>query len=115
MLMINIIFAHADEIHESAIESSVHALAWFVQLPLAIFVGAGIFALLHLLVKKQSTALLVMSLLLLITGFGLFAVAPLVSATAITVGMIITLLVTLVGLGAEVEPQKSLKTSKIPK
>ena len=107
--MINV-FAHANEIHESAIETSVHALAWYVQLPLALFVGAGVFALPQLLIKNKATALLVMSFLLLVTGFGLFSLAPLVSATAITIGMVITLLVTLVGLGAT--PEKHAKTKE---
>ncbi len=94
-------FAHAGEIHETAVETTAHALAWYVQLPLAIFIVAGFYALLRLVIKSTANALLILSLLLLIAGFTLFSVAPLVSATAITVGMVITLLVTLVGLGQE--------------
>jgi 4-amino-4-deoxy-L-arabinose transferase-like glycosyltransferase len=109
--MINIV-AHSGEIHETAIESSVHSLAWYVQLPLAIFVAAGVFALLQLVVKNKNNALLIMSLLLLIAGFGLFSIAPLVSATAITTGMIVTLLVTLVGLGANTDSPKEKETKK---
>lgn len=98
---ITTLFAHAGESHESVVESTSHALAWYVQLPVFLIAVAGLFALSQLIFKKKSTAFLITAFALLIAGFGLYAVAPIISATAITIGMATTLLVTLVGLGAE--------------
>lgn len=98
-----LIFAHAGESHETVVESTSNALAWYIQLPLFLIVVAGLFALMQLIFKKKSTAFLVTAFALLIAGFGLYSVAPIVSATSITIGMATTLLVTLVGLGSEQE------------
>jgi hypothetical protein len=106
------LFAHAGETHETIVESTSHALAWYVQLPLFLLAVAGLYALSRVLFKTKSTAFLVDAFILLIAGFGLYKVAPVVSATAITIGMTTTLLVTLIGLGAESREFAKKKAAK---
>lgn len=111
--MLNII-AHGAEIHESAVQSTVHSLAWYVQLPLSIFIAAGFFALIQLVVKKKSSALLIMSLILFVAAFSLYIVATLVSALAVTASTLILLFVILFGASQD-EVKTAPKVKVAPK
>ncbi|HMT19196.1 MAG TPA: hypothetical protein PKD15_04130 [Candidatus Saccharibacteria bacterium] len=105
------LFAHGGEIHSSAIESSAHALSWYIQLPLFCLIMIGIYSLLQLLIKQRSTLFLILASILLITGFATYSVAPVISVTSITVGMASTLVITLIGLG-ETDGKKKDKETK---
>lgn len=97
--MVQYLFAHGGEIHDSTIESSAHALAWYIQIPLFIFIMVGVYSLLQLLIKQKSTLYLVIAFILLIVGFSTYELAPAISVMSITIGMAMTLLLTLLGLG----------------
>jgi ABC-type proline/glycine betaine transport system permease subunit len=97
--MLNFIFAHAGEDHSTEVETVVHELSWYVQLPIFFVVTALVAYIAWLITKKHDTTILITSTLLLVAGFAFFSVAPLVSILSITLGMTATLLVTLIGLG----------------
>ena len=99
--MLNFIIAHSGEVHESSIETTVHELAWFVQLPLFIASVAAFAYAVWLISKDYSKTLLITSALLLISGFAFYSLSPLISVLSITVGLVATLLVTLLGLGSQ--------------
>ena len=99
--MIAFLFAHAGEVHDSALETTAHSLAWYIQLPIFLLALFGVFSILRMVLKDAQKASLITATLLLILGFGLFKIAPVVSATAITLGLITTLLTTLIDLGTD--------------
>jgi len=97
--MLNYVFAHAGEEHETIVEATAHELSWFVQLPIFVITIAVVAYFIWLITKKIDTTILLTSTILLVAGFAFFSIAPLVSILSISIGMTATLFVTLTGLG----------------
>lgn len=92
------IFAHGGEVHETAVEKTLHGIAWYIELPLFILGMLVIISIFWLITGKVEKTALLTSGVLLILGFVIATYSPLIAIISITTGLITSLFFTLVGI-----------------
>ena len=96
------IFSHTDELHETAIESTLHILGpWYISIPIILASVAAIGYLTYLISNKNvGTTILIESLVLLAVGFITATAYPLLSVSAMTVGIVLAGFIAFTGIAA---------------
>jgi hypothetical protein len=97
-----VLFSHADALHETAIESTLHMLGpWFTSVPIILAIVAAIGYLTYLVSGKNvGTTILIESLCLLAVGFITATAYPILSVLAMTIGLVLAGFIAFSGLAA---------------
>jgi len=94
-------FAHDGEVHETTVESMLHATLqeWYVALPLYLLALVAVGSAVYLATHSKAAVLNVLLGVLFIAGIAFYAVSPIVSVMSLASGFGLALAVVIAGLG----------------
>jgi hypothetical protein len=95
----NILFAHAGEVHEDTKATTAHLLAEpFIALPMFILIAVGLFFVLKTVKVSGGTIMISELALFLAVGIATYRLVPVLAIFSLTTGITAALLITLASL-----------------